>query len=152
MGPAHPPRPSVHEVARWLLDTPPPDSVTTAEPTLVAAEAAYDLLRGRLVVSLGELGFEALWARAIHLAVRRIAPPAPALAPPYPPELRALVSRCDPDQMAALLLDIFASFFHVLATFIGEPLMFRIIDQLWPALRVSTADRMHQKESDHDHV
>ncbi len=151
MGSAHPPRPSVHEVARWLLDTPPPDA-TTAEPMLVAAEAAYDQLRARLVVSLGELGFEALWARAIHLAVRRITPPVPAPSAPYPPALRALVSRCDPDQMAALLLDVFASFFHALATFIGEPLMFSIIDQLWPALRASTADRMHQKESDHDDV
>jgi hypothetical protein len=133
------------------LTTPPAHS-TTAESMLGAAEAAYDQLRARLVVSLGELGFEALWARAIHLAVRQIAPPAPVPSAPYPPALRALVSRCDRDQTAALLLDVFASFFHVLATFIGEPLMFRIIDQLWPAFRASTADRMHQKESDHDDV
>lgn len=151
MGSASPPRPSVHEVAWWLLDTPPADSAS-AEPMLVAAEAAYDQLRARLVVSLGELGFEALWARAIHLAVRRITPPAPAPSAPYPVALRALVRQCDPDQTAALLLDVFASFFHVLATFIGEPLMFRIIDQLWPTFGASTADRMHQKESDHDDV
>jgi len=119
---------------------------------LVAAEAAYDQLHARLVVSLGDLGFEALWARAIHLAVRRITPPAPAPSAPYPVALRALVRQCDRDQTAALLLDVFASFFHVLATFIGEPLMFLIIDQLWPALCASTADRMHQKESDHDDV
>lgn len=151
MGSASPPRPSIHQVARWLLDTPPADSAS-AEPMLVAAEAAYAHLRVRLVVSLGELGFEALWARAIQLAVRRITPPAPMPPAPHPVALRALMSRCDPDQMAALLLDVFASFFHVLATFIGEPLMFRIIDELWPAFRAPTATPRQQKESDHDDV
>ena len=155
-GAVHPAQRSLHDRVAWLLrsrGTPH----HSAELFILAAEAVYDRLRGRLVVSLGTLGFDALWARAMHLAVRSApvweSPRATSALATGPPGLRALVGDGGPDAVYDLLCTVLIGFFTLLVTFIGEPLTFRIMRQLWPTLPTDPADESSAtKENDHDRV
>ncbi len=140
--------PLVQQVVRGLLAI-PPDHADPREASIVAAETAYSQLRARLVISLGELGFDALWTRAIRLAMPPAAVP---LGRPLAAALRVLVHDRDTDATAALLLGIFMRFFDLFATFIGESLMIRIITQLWPTPPEHVPDSMHRRELDHDEI
>lgn len=148
--PVVPAPPSGDQLARWLLiPTSPQDQ--QPEAVLLAAEDTYDRLRAHLAVSLGHLGFDALWARALQLAIRQFAPhDARRIVDAPAPGVRGLVRDCDPDQIPHVLQAVFASFFRLLATFIGETLMIRIVYQLWPALAERPAESMPQKEIDHE--
>lgn len=155
-GAVHPAQHSLHGSVAWLLrSSTTPDH--SAEQFILAAEAVYDRLRGRLIVSLGTLGFDALWARALHITVRSApigeSPQATSALATGPPGLRALVGEGGPDAVYDLLCAVLTSFFTVLGTFIGEPLTFRIIRQLWPTLPTAPADESSAtKENDHDRV
>ena len=149
-------RPALTAIAAGLLRATGPGE-PSSEASIVAAEAAYAQLATRLVVSLGSLGFDALWTRALVL-VARTAPMGDrthttAALGTGPPGLRELVRGCDPTATHDLLLAVLASFLGLLVTFIGEPLTFRIIHQLWPALPTDAADAApDQKGDNHDHV
>ncbi|MDP9312404.1 MAG: hypothetical protein M3R24_16220 [Chloroflexota bacterium] len=58
------------ELARRLL-THEAGGRQSPEELSAAAERAYVRLRERLMVFLGQPGFDSLWARAMHLAQRR---------------------------------------------------------------------------------
>jgi hypothetical protein len=141
----------LHEVAARLLAL-NREQEQSAEGWIVAAEAAYEQLRVRLIISLGQVGFDALWARALRLTLPHATTPAmPRHAPPHSisaPGLSDLVSGGDAHQTSLLIITVFVSFFSLLVTFIGETLTFRIIYQLWPALTQRPADSTQQKEID----
>ncbi len=143
--------PVVQQVVRGLLAI-PPDHADPREAAIVAAETAYGQLRARLVMSLGELGFDALWARAIRLAMTPTAVAAMRQGRPLDPALRTLVHDRDTDATTRVLHGVFTRFFEVFVTFIGEPLMVGIITQLWPALTERISDPMQRKELDHDAI
>ncbi len=154
-GPARSTYPALRDVVGWLLGT-MSEQEPNSEALIIAAEEAYERLRVRLMVSLGQLGFDELWARATRLAIRQVAAPnlhrATVPLGTSVPDIRALVGAYAAIQPQDVLLAVFTSFFSVLLSFIGETLMFRIIYQLWPALDERMADSMQQKELDHDEV
>lgn len=143
--------PSVQHVVGWLLET-PPDHPDPRAAIIVAAETAYGQLRARLVISLGDVGFDALWARAIRLALQPATMADMLPGRSGPPALRTLVQDRDAAATAALLVGIFTRFFDLLVTFIGEPLMIRIITELWPTLPTPVSDSIQRKEVDHDEI
>lgn len=125
--------PLVQRIVEWLLAI-QSDHTDPREAAIAAAETAYSQLRARLVISLGELGFDALWAWAIRLAMTPTAVADLRQGRSLDPDLRSLVHDCDADATAIMLHGVLTRFFEVLVTFIGEPLMVGIITQLWPAL------------------
>jgi hypothetical protein len=152
-GARRPARPSPREVAIWPL-SPRDGHDQSAELCIVAAEAAYERLSTRLVVSLGQLGFDALWARAIQLALRQATP---ADTPTGDRErhdlaVRALVSGRGAAPTRDLLVEVFTNLLSLLVSFIGEDLMFHVFYQLWPALNERVADATQQKEHHIDHL
>ena len=62
--------PAPEELARRLLAYEAGEK-TSPEELAAAGERAYLRLRERLAVLLGATGFDALWARAMHLAQRK---------------------------------------------------------------------------------
>jgi hypothetical protein len=113
--------PSPSEVARHLLahvapDDQPPDVM------LSAVDQAYRQLRERMSSLLGQAGFDALWARALH----QVHPGTDALP--------MLVTGHDPDLARERMQGVFANCFTLLYTFIGGDLSFRLIQQTWPAI------------------
>lgn len=143
---------TLHDVAAWLLTSGNPPE-PSGEIIIRVAEDAYVHLRERLAVSLGALGFDALWSRAIHLALRHApigdSAKATTALSSGPPGLRELVRDDDPAAILELLQAVLTSFFTLLVTFIGEPLTVRIIRQLWPTLPTNAA-APNAKEDDHD--
>lgn len=154
-GTRRPARPSSREVAIWLL-SPRDRHDQSAELCIVAAEAAYERLSTRLIVSLGQLGFDALWARAIQLVLRQGTPagmPTGATtASGTALAVRALVSGRRAAPTRDLLVEVFTSLLNLLVSFIGEDLTFSIIYQLWPTLNERVADATQQKEHHVDHL
>jgi hypothetical protein len=108
-----------------------------------AAALAYDRLRARLSVFLGEVGFDALWARALALT-RRSFPATDAAAEEHaaglPPGLAAALAGRDAAETAAIVRAAFASFFTLLFSFIGAEIGLRLLRQLWPELPRDAAD------------
>lgn len=108
------------------------------DPLAAAGERVYLRLRARLATLLGAAGFDALWARAIHLAqpTLRLADDTAAeeavRAGAY--GLRAALRGQDSAGVQQALTAVFASFISLLYTFIGEDLGARFIRQLWPDL------------------
>lgn len=133
--------PALPAVSRWLLRSHGAQS-PSGEDELLAAEAVYALLRARLSILLGTLGFDALWARALRLAARDLALPDQARFDLGPASgasgLRELAAG-DAAATPLLLQTILTGFLTLLVTFIGEPLTFRLLYQLWPALASGAA-------------
>ncbi len=131
-----PPKPE--ELARWLLsydDT----ADDTPEGITMAAVHIYEQLRTYLSIFLGPQGFDALWARALHL-VRRAFPweDMDEVASARPPlhRLDSVVRGRPVDETRTVLLTIFTQFLALLFIFIGADLSFRLLQQHWPALPV----------------
>jgi hypothetical protein len=114
-----------------------------ADDMPAAAGLAYDRLRARLSVFLGEVGFDALWARALALT-RRSFPPADAAAEEHaaalPPGLATVIAGRNAVEAATMLQTVFANFFTLLFSFIGSEISLRLIRQLWPDLPRDAAD------------
>jgi hypothetical protein len=106
------------------------------EALAAAGERLYLRLRAHLAVLFGATGFDALWARAIHIALRDLRPvDAPAAAAPTSAYgLHAAVRGRDAAAVQQTLLAAFTSFISLLFTFIGEELGAHLIHQLWPDL------------------
>jgi hypothetical protein len=124
-------------IAAWLLSSPILE-LPSLEAALAAADAAYARLRTRFSSTLGVLGFEAIWSRAVHLAVQQahLDPrlPAPPAVAAGASGLRALVAELPPTVAHDVLAGTLSSFFTILVTLLGEPLTLRILQQIWPAL------------------
>lgn len=109
------------EVARHLLAHVAPHSQPASE-LVDTVELAYHQLRERLAILLGQAGFDALWARALHQVH------------PGTDTLRMLVTGHDPAVARDRMLAVFTNCFTLLYTFIGGDLSFRLIQQTWPII------------------
>lgn len=119
---------------------------TRPEELAAAGERAYLQLRTRLAVLLGATGFDALWARGMHLAKPKFhSGDKPAANESFPTqtsgahELHAAVRGHDSVVIEHNLVIVFASFITLLFRFIGEELGLRFIRQIWPELRLDAA-------------
>jgi hypothetical protein len=135
-----PPAPA--ELARRLL-TDEAGGYQSPEEVAAVAVRAYERLRERLTVFLGQQGFDSLWARAMYLAQRqfRFWDETAGVESPdkLPPGLHAATSGRDSTEARDILIAAFASFIALLFTFIGEDVGFRLIGQVWPDLAPSEA-------------
>lgn len=140
-GPGRQP-PAPEALARQVLATEAATHQRTDDMPATAG-LAYDRLRARLSVFLGEVGFDALWARALALT-RRAFPAAGAVSEEHtaalPPGLAAAVAGHDAAETAAILHAAFANFFTLLFSFIGPEISLRLLRQLWPDLPRDAAD------------
>ena len=136
-----PPAPT--ELARHLL-TDEAGERQSPEELAAAAARAYERLRERLTVFLGQQGFDSLWARAMYLAHRQFRAwdeiAGEKSSDTLPPGLHAAASGRGSAETREILIAAFASFIALLFTFIGEELGFRLIRQLWPDLPPGEAD------------
>jgi hypothetical protein len=138
-----PTRPSPEELARSLLAYEAGEE-TGPKELAAAGERVYLQLRGRLAVLLGTTGFDALWARAMHLAQRESRPAAGPVAEEALGTraygLPAVVRGRDAAGVHHHLVVAFTTFFTLLFTFIGEELGFYFIRQIWPDLSPDAAE------------
>jgi len=137
-----PPGPEPEELARWLLITEGGAHNTLEEQTMVAVHT-YERLRTHLAVFLGLQGFDALWARALH--VGRHAFPwddsdGISTVPRSQHRLDIVLQGRDAVEAPEVLLAIFSQFLVLLFTFIGADLGFRLLQQHWPTLLELTAN------------
>jgi hypothetical protein len=117
------------------------------EELAAAGERAYLRLRERLAVLLGATGFDALWARAMHLAQPMFRSGDDAAADESSLAhasrangLQAAMTGRDSDAVQHNLVVAFASFITLLFTFIGEELGSRFIRQIWLDLPPDAAE------------
>jgi hypothetical protein len=141
--------PAPEELARRLLAYEASEK-QSPEELAAAGERVYRRLREHLVVLLGPIGFDALWARAVHLAQPKfrsaddVAGEQSLHARAY--GLQAAVRGRDSAAGHHNLVVTFASFITLLFTFIGEELSLRFIRQIWPDLPPDAAGHV-QRES-----
>jgi hypothetical protein len=135
--------PAPEELARRLLAAEAGEK-TRPEELAAAGERAYLRLRERLSVLLGPTGFDALWARAVHLAQRKFrsddTTAAEESVPMHGYALHAAVRGRASVVGQHNLVVAFASFITLLFTFIGEELSLRFIRQIWPDLPPDATD------------
>jgi hypothetical protein len=142
--------PAPEDLARSLLAYEAGEE-TGPEEIAAAGERVYLRLRGRLVVLLGSTGFDALWARAMHLAQRESRPAGDSVAEEalrmrvY--GLPAVVRGHDSAVVHHHLVVAFTSFIRLLFTFIGEELGFYFIRQIWPDLSPDAAESHTQGDT-----
>lgn len=133
-------------IAHWLLAA---EAGKHNDPEQVAdaGERVYHRLRTHLAVLLGTIGFDALWARAIHLAQPRFrVGDDGAMVESFTTRashvygLHAAVRGGDSVAVQHNLEVALASFITLLFTFIGAELSLRFIRQLWPDLPLDAVD------------
>ena len=125
-------------------------SAARAEAIAAAAQRAYDDLARVSAPLIGQVGVDALTARALHLAQRqypqlvqtRDRTPACTEGTPGtpPPEQREgplaefifCLERQDPAVATEAAGAVFATFTGLLVTFIGEPLTTHLLRSAWP--------------------
>lgn len=101
-----------------------------------AASRAYDDLVRVLAPVIGDLGVAAITDRALHLATGEY-PWLPSREPgaadiPFTTVIDALTRQDDPAVAAEAAAAVFEAIVGLLATFIGEPLAERLMQQGWP--------------------
>jgi hypothetical protein len=107
-----------------------------AEAVAAAARRAYDDLARVSAPLIGQVGFEALTGRALHLARREY----PWLVHTREQEqtegpfahVIACLERQDPAAATEAAATVFATLTGLLVTFIGEPLTARLLRKAWP--------------------
>jgi hypothetical protein len=139
----HQPAPDRFEaLARQLLAA-EAGVLTSPEVFAAVGERVYRRLREHLALVLGATGFDALWARAMHLAQPEFRPDdtTAAVDESFPTDssradrFHAAVRGRDSAAVQHTLVVVFASFISLLFTFIGEELGLHFMYQLWPDLR-----------------
>jgi hypothetical protein len=114
-----------------------------ATAVAAAASRAYDDLAGVLAPVIGDGGVAAMTDRALHLTTREYAwlaarAPGPASAT-FTHVIDALKQQDDPAVAVEAAAAVLAAIIELLATFIGEPLAARLVQQAWPDA-LSSAD------------
>jgi hypothetical protein len=107
-----------------------------AAAVALAARRAYDELARVLAPLIGQVGMDALAARAVHLAQREYPWLAKTRDPeqaegPFPHASFSL-ERQGPALAIEAAAAVLATFTELLATLIGEPLTARLMRQAWP--------------------
>jgi hypothetical protein len=127
--------PAQRDLALWLLEAEMGDA-REPEALLDAAERVCQKLCRRLTRLITVIGYQALLARALHLAkgefplldeVR-----AGATDDACFDGLRAKTKGVDPVMLRAALTTVLASVIGLLTTFIGEDLTLRLVRDVWP--------------------
>jgi hypothetical protein len=121
-----------------------------AEAVAAAAQRAYDHLAHASAPLIGQVGVDALTARALHLAQRQYPqlvhtrdgiPSCTESTPETPPPERTeapfaqfvfCLERQDPAVATEAAGSVFATFTGLLVTFIGEPLTWHLMRKAWP--------------------
>ena len=107
-----------------------------AEAIAAAADRAYDDLARVLATVIGDMGVNALTGRTLHLAKGEYSRLVPAREPEDAEDTFAQIidalKRQDPTVATEIAAAVFAIFLGLLATFIGEPLATRLLQQAWP--------------------
>jgi hypothetical protein len=123
------------EVARRLLAFAAGEA-HRPEEIVDAAQAAHRRLRERLGQLLGQDGFDALWARALHQARQDVGlldrTAGDVARAGADGALHALVHEQDAGVTRERLIAVFGACVQLLYTFIGQDLSFRVIQQMWP--------------------
>ena len=107
-----------------------------AEAVAAAARRAYDDLARVSAPLIGQVGFDALASRAVHLAQRDcpwlVQPIQPRQAEGPVAQVIAGLERQDPALAADCAAALFATLIGLLVTFIGEPLTIGLLRKAWP--------------------
>jgi hypothetical protein len=102
----------------------------------VAAQRTYADLARVLVPLIGQVGIDALSARAVHLAQREYswltATREPKRAEGPFTQVKSSLEQQDPAVAAEAAAAVLAIFMGLLVTLIGEPLTKRLISKAWP--------------------
>lgn len=129
--------PDFAHLAKSLLGELPPDA--TSAQVADRAVDAYAELSKHLARLLGEAGIRVLFKRSIHLASARLPWLAGVSRSENASALRdALVSQ-DPVGAADAFVLILSGFVGLLEKLIGEPLVKRLIDEVWPGIFAQAA-------------
>jgi hypothetical protein len=111
-------------------------SATGGEVLAAAARRAYDDLVQACSPLIGQVGVEALTARALHLAQQEYSWLVDAGEPEHANEplvpVLARLARQDPTVATEGAAAVFAMFVGLLVTFIGEPLTAGLMRKAWP--------------------
>jgi hypothetical protein len=107
-----------------------------ATAVAAAANRAYDDLARALAPVIGDLGVAAMTDRALHLTTREYAW-LPSRAPgsadtTFAQVIDVLKRQDDAAEATEAAAAVFAAIIGLLATFIGEPLAARLVQQAWP--------------------
>lgn len=128
-------------VARRVLERHAGPAVD-ATAVAAAADSAYDDLAQVLAPVIGDVGVAAITDRALHLASREypwLPSSEPGSADTRFTQVIDALKRRDPAVAAEAAVAVFATILGLLATFIGEPLATRLVQQAWSDA-VSSAD------------
>ena len=127
--------PAQRDLAWWLLEQElgdAPEPATLAD----AAELACQKLCRRLARLVTVAGYQALLARALHLARGEFpfleGVQAGAIEDPCLDGLRARLEGVDPATIRDALTAVLAGVIGLLVTFIGEDLALRLVRDVWP--------------------
>ena len=120
--------------ARVLVNKAGPDA--DAASVAIAARRRFEELAGVLTPLIGQVGIDALAARALHLAQREY----PCLGKTRNPEqeegplidVRMSFEHQEPGLATEAAAAVLAQFTALLVTMIGEPLTVRLMRQAWP--------------------
>jgi len=109
-------------------------SAADAAAVAAAARRAYDDLAGVVVPLIGQVGVEALTARASHLAQRQYSwgqTGEKQGAGPFG-HVRLWLERQDPAVATEAAAEVLSTLGGLLVTFIGQPLTMRLLRKAWP--------------------
>jgi hypothetical protein len=126
--------PNFGEAARTLLAGQPGD-VETSNQVAARAVQACEQLATHLARLLGESGVQLLLRRSVGLASKEY----PWLAPPQNQEsvtsaLRAAMEQQDSESITGAFVAVLSAFVGLLERLIGEGLVQRLVDEVWPAV------------------
>jgi len=128
-------KPAHAEWARRLLAY---EGVDAANDDLAAVARVYDQLHAHFAPLVGPAGAAMLFARSAHLA----SPDGVALADVSfaagPQLLLARLRAQEPDVARRAAVALFAMFFTLVTTFIGERLTTELLRRAWPAVDLTT--------------
>ena len=119
-------------------------SAPGGEALAAAARSTYDDLAHVCSPLIGQVGVEALTARALHLAQQEYSWLVDAREPehanePFVPVLERLAQQ-NPAVATEGAAAVFAMLVGLLVTFIGEPLTARVMREAWPEARSDVHD------------
>ena len=142
--------PAQRDLARWLLEEEMGD-LREPEALLDAAERACQKLCQRLARLVTVVGYQALLARALHLA-RGEFPFLDGVRGGATEDacfdgLRAKTEGIDPAMLRAALTTVLARVIGLLITFIGDDLTLRLVRDVWPDAPFGGTSTRHAEDA-----
>ena len=129
--------PDFRDAARVLLGEQSPDE--TSAQIAERAAGAYQTLSKHLARLLGETGVRMLFKRSIVLATAQFPWLAGVQRSERPTELQERLAQQDPAAIADAFVVILSVFVGLLEKLIGEPLVKRLVGEVWPGVFAQAA-------------